>query len=129
MSISLDRDSACMGDDTESHRSTLSVREDMTIGEFVAHVREMRYLAGIAGGKATWILQGSRPLAIIAQQWREPKFYVDPTELVKKVRGIETGSRTHFHFVYEGQEDPETVYERFAPRPPKRPRFIDEPKD
>ncbi|MDB6079073.1 MAG: hypothetical protein JWO82_2820 [Akkermansiaceae bacterium] len=93
------RDSVCMGDDVDApHELVLEV----SAGDPEAMLREVirRYpLASIAGGKATWICEvGGAEVAVVAQQWTEPRFIALPLEICD---GAE------IHFVYHAQRQPE----------------------
>ena len=67
------------------------------------------YLASIIGGQATWIVEGTRPLAVVAQQWTAPRWLVSPelpaTSLAK------SGGAPDFEVLYWCQVDPERVFE------------------
>ncbi|HEX8432887.1 MAG TPA: hypothetical protein VF625_16495, partial [Longimicrobium sp.] len=77
-----------------------------------AVVREMlrsSYLASIAGGRATWIVEGNRPLAVVAQQWWSPRWLVEP-ELAVSAVSQESGS-PDLMLRYWCQVDPKRVYD------------------
>ncbi|MDO3686384.1 hypothetical protein [Micromonospora sp. C28ISP2-4] len=58
MLISIDRDSVCMGDDVDSHRVTLDVRPDRTLGSLLAQALREYRLASVAG-EVSWIAEVS----------------------------------------------------------------------
>ena len=67
MSLIVWRDSVCAGDDCDApHELKLTVRDD-TLHDVVNELMRKRYLASVEGGKATWILEANRPLAVVAQ--------------------------------------------------------------
>ena len=104
MSIKVERDSVCAGDDGDApHTQTFELNDGTTLEDTLKHIIGSRYLASIQGGKATWIVHGKMPLAVVAQQWLEPKFLVDPLQ--------EIPDRELF-FEYCQQKDPDEVYEK-----------------
>lgn len=60
------------------------------------------------GGLATWIVEGKRPVAVLAQQWSEARWLVDSEVHVTALRR-ETG-RANFEVRYWCQVNPERVY-------------------
>ena len=115
------RDSVCAGDDVDaSHEITLSNRH-RTLASVLNQLSGMGYLALIAGGRATWVLHAaprpSKPLAVVAQQWSEPRCLVDPSLPVEQFLSSEPGEidgrpRPHLEWEYLAQTDPESVFER-----------------
>jgi hypothetical protein len=62
------RDSVCAGDDGDApHERTFSASADVSLRDIAAQILNGHYLASISGGKATWILEGERPLLVSAQ--------------------------------------------------------------
>jgi hypothetical protein len=110
MIVNVDRSSVAMGDDTYPHAQQMEMSEGSTIAEAVAYLRIHRFLAYIAGGRATWLLEvNGRPAAVIAQQWAEPKFAIDPsTELGS------FGPEVSLMFRYRAQIDPDDLYDTLA---------------
>lgn len=79
MSVVIWRDSVAMGDDADApHEWAAPVAADASIGAVVAAMLRASYLASIAGGHATWIVEGVEPLAVVAQQWSVPRWLVPP---------------------------------------------------
>jgi hypothetical protein len=67
------------------------------------------YLASIEGGKATWSAASNIPLAVIAQQWSDPK---PLPGLPFAARRLDVrGDTLRIHFSYHAQQDPDVVYE------------------
>jgi hypothetical protein len=65
-------------------------------------------LAIIGGGKATWTVVSRIPLAIVAQQWAEPKILTP----VPSLSGLNFSDNVlSIHFDYRVQQDPDLVYE------------------
>ncbi|WP_053170877.1 hypothetical protein [Streptomyces sp. SBT349] len=108
----MDRDSVAMGDDVLPHAETIEMPPETSLADVVAHLRERHYLATIAGGRATWILVADRPLAVVAQQWNEPRFLVDASRPISSF-GVE-GRGVSLMFRYWKQHDPDAVLEELA---------------
>lgn len=110
MRIRLERDSVCMGDDcTAPNAASLEMADTASLPELIDQVRKMYYLASIYGGKATWVLyQEQKPLAVVAQQWEEAKYLIDPgTRLFELFPGAAYGD---LRFAYRTQQDPDEVF-------------------
>lgn len=110
MKVILTRDSVCAGDDIDApHKNEIEVHESVSISEFAQEISNMGYLANISGGKATWSLAASSALAVIAQQWAEPKLiaWTNPT-LGELAAG---NPELKLHCSYYAQENPDTTYE------------------
>lgn len=106
MIVNVDRSSVAMGDDIYSHDEAVDLSESSTIAEAVASLRVRGYLPSIAGGRATWLLEvNGRPAAVIAQQWPEPKFAVDPSDTLGSF-----GGPVSLMFKYRAQIDPDDLY-------------------
>ena len=109
MTLSVERSSVCAGDDLDApHTESVRVPAEATLAEVLQIVRDNRYLAWISGGKATWIVESDRPIAVMAQQWSEPRFLTDPAGAIASCI-LENSSRQLF-FVYWCQVDPTLVY-------------------
>jgi hypothetical protein len=107
MDIKVDRSSVAMGDDVYPHARILELPESTSIAEAVAYLRQRRFLASIAGGRATWILEvNDSPVAVIAQQWAEPKFLTDPTDTLGSF-----GNDVSLMFRYRAQIDPDDLFD------------------
>jgi hypothetical protein len=110
MKIVIWRDSVASQDDYEPpHQSVLSLRSDGTVADMVEKILRSAYLPGIVGGRATWIVEGDRVLAVVAQQWAAPRWLVDPATLVTAAR--RTAGAPDFRFLYRRQVDPDHAYE------------------
>jgi hypothetical protein len=118
--VTVDRMSVAAGDDAVPHLLTIDVPPDRPLGEVVVGLVERHYLASIAGGRATWILvTGDRPLAVLAQQWPEPRYLVDPAQ---PISAFGTPHGVSLLFRYWLQHDPDVVYAELAAgrEPPRR---------
>jgi hypothetical protein len=106
------RDSICAGDDCDApHELALAVRDE-SLRSFTARLVDASYLASVGGGRAAWILQtdsqAGRPLAVVAQQWAQPRFLVAADSPVTDY--IERDAAPHLYFRYWCQVDPEQVF-------------------
>lgn len=107
MIVNVDRSSVAMGDDAYPHAQRVEMSEGSTIAEAVASLRIRKFLAHIAGGRATWLLEvNGRPAAVIAQQWAEPKFAIDPSTELGSL-----GPEVSLMFRYRAQIDPDDLYD------------------
>jgi hypothetical protein len=109
MSLIIWRDSVAMGDDIDApHEWTVRLAGNATVADLVTKILRKGYLARIAGGLATWIVEGRQPVAVLAQQWSEPRWLVDSHTPASTLRR-ETG-RANFEIRYWCQVEPEQVY-------------------
>jgi hypothetical protein len=110
-SLYVERDSVCAGDEVDApHAKRFPFQPKDTLAEVLSAIVETRYLANIASGKATWIVEATgKPVAVVAQQWKSPKFLIDPTTLVTDCI-IPEAPRGLF-FRYWCQIDPAVVFE------------------
>src|SRR4051794_27710482 len=110
MDIYVTRDSVAAGDDSDApHGRTFSFPDALPIEEAIARIVAAPYLASIGGGRATWSVVSGFPIAVVAQQWQEPRAVswrtIDSSELERKDGMI------CLHFNYHTQLDPEVVLE------------------
>ena len=104
--LQITRDSVAAGDDLDApHRKRITVAAGASLSEVLAEVRRLGYLARISGGKATWVVEASAPLAVVAQQWEAPEILPAGAAL--------TGLPSELHFRYLEQEDPVKVVASF----------------
>jgi hypothetical protein len=104
--------SVAAGDDAVPHVLTIDVPPDRLLADVVIDLVEQRYLASIVGGRATWILvTGDRPLAVLAQQWPEPRYLIDPA---KPISSFGTAEGVSLLFRYWLQHDPDSVFDELA---------------
>ena len=110
MLLTIWRDSVAAGDDADApHEWHIEVSSTASLAEIVERIVSAHYLASIRTGKATWIIQGDRPLAVVAQQWTEPRFVVDPGLPIREL--VNPSGRPHVEARYWLQVDPELVFE------------------
>jgi len=106
ISIRVDRDSVHQGDDLDSHATTVEMPSGITVGELLRHLREIRFLPGIAGGEATWLVDACGTcIGVIAQQWREPELTIDSNKPVSAL-----SEHPAFYFRYWCQANPDQVF-------------------
>ena len=105
------RESVAAGDDADApHELKLPVHKDESIQSVITRIVSANYLASISGGRATWIVEtGSRPLAVVAQQWPRARFLVEPEQDVTSA--VNRSGGCHLYFKYWCQADPNLVYE------------------
>ncbi|MDX1594944.1 MAG: hypothetical protein R3298_11910 [Gammaproteobacteria bacterium] len=108
VTVHLTRDSVAAGDDADApHELALLVPDDATTEAMVAAILDADYLPRIASGRATWSVISDRTLAVIAQQWPEPRMVADASHPPERL--LKDGSGYSFHVKYHAQQDPETV--------------------
>jgi hypothetical protein len=109
--LNVARDSVCAGDDIDApHAKQFAFQAKDTLAEALSAIVETRYLANIAGGEATWIVEAAgKPVAVVAQQWKSPKFLIDPTTRVTEC--ITPEAPRELFFRYWCQIDPAVVFE------------------
>jgi len=109
MELHVDRDSVAAGDDLESHAKRFTFAEGMAIEESIKRIVASGYLPQIGGGKATWSVSSGAPIAVVAQQWSEPKYVSWQPVDTSKLRRL--GSVVGLRFNYHAQRDPDVVLE------------------
>jgi hypothetical protein len=109
MEVLLSRGSVCAGDDIDApHSTTISVPDGTPLVQLLSVISKSGYLAQIAGGKATWSAVSNIPLAVLAQQWSEPRAL--PGAYSRRERLHFRDCTLQIHFTYHGQQDPDTVF-------------------
>jgi hypothetical protein len=111
LTLTVWRDSVQGGDDVDApHETKIGIRRDESLGSVIGRVVAGNFLACVGGGAATWIAEsGTRPLAVVAQQWAQPRFLVTPEQTVCSIVGGDC--RCHLNFRYWCQADPDRVFE------------------
>ena len=107
MKILLTRDSVAMGDDDDApHHREMNIADDTSLQAVIKAVLQSRYLATIGGGKATWTIISRIPIAIVAQQWTEPKILMPAPSL----SSLDFSDNVlYMHFDYRTQQDPDSI--------------------
>jgi hypothetical protein len=110
MKIYLTRDSVAAGDDIDApHEKTITLDDGATIEDILVAITKLNYLASIAGGHATWTLSSRIPIAVFAQEWKEPKEVRTYPVNIKEL-DFQDGT-LKLHFSYHAQLSPEVVLE------------------
>jgi hypothetical protein len=111
MQVLLRRDSVAAGDDAEApHDRTITVPNDATIETIITIIGQLRYLASISGGKATWSVTSRFPLAVVAQEWDYKPQMLVHTEIAMNRLDVVDGN-LRLYFTYYAQLDPQLVFE------------------
>jgi len=110
LSLSIERDSVCAGDDCDApHQVSIQVHRESSLAQVLETIQSMTYLARISGGCATWIVEADRPLAVMAQQWTTPRFLIAPDTRIATCRTNDGFCRLFFR--YWCQVDPDRVFD------------------
>jgi hypothetical protein len=108
--LTIRRDSVSAGDDVDApHELSLTLASEDTLIRVCELLLQAEFPARIAGGRATWILEAERPLAVIAQQWLEPRFLVDKTTPALTL--VRSDVKPSMHLKYWCQADPGLVFD------------------
>jgi hypothetical protein len=124
LSVDVDRDSVCAGDDSISHQSKISIAASASVLELLVAAQRVCPLASIIGGRATWLIKVGRPggkrIGVIAQQWAQPKLVLaEDTPLAQLFRGTAASLK----FQYWCQADPDAVFEAVRSGTPLPDRY------
>ena len=110
MRLYVTRDSvAAMDDLLAPHTLKIAGPATQHVGAAIKEVLAARYLPHIEGGKATWSVVSNKPIAIVAEQWAEPRL-VDRHATSYEGLDIRNGT-LRLHFNYHAQLDPEIVWD------------------
>lgn len=102
------RESVCAADDVDApHLMRLHVPDDWTWESLIHQVWQGSRLPSISGGKATWALSSNIPLAVIAQEWKQPAFLFRLDS--DRGRLDIADQEIRLHWSYFDQLDPELV--------------------
>lgn len=108
MKIYATRDSVAAGDDVDApHERVFSFPEPLSTLDAISRIVADGYLAKIAGGQATWSAVSGVPLAVVAQQWSEPR--VVPWRDLPLSELEQQDGMYRIHFNYHVQRNPEDV--------------------
>jgi len=103
--VLLTRQSVAAGDDADEHDERIDVPSNISLEALLERVREMRYLASIQGGKATWSVWSDRALAVMAQEWESARLLPFAGDFFSHIKP------KALHFVYHAQQDPSVVFD------------------
>lgn len=92
----------------------LSLQDDATVSDVLLAMLRADFVPSIGGGRATWLLMGFKPVAVIAQQWTAPRWLVSPKLSVPVTR--ETSGQYDYWLHYGGDRDPDEMYEDYRDR-------------
>jgi hypothetical protein len=102
------RDSVAAGDDVFApHEIKIKIDNNESIETTLKKILATHYLPSIQGGKATWIVVGKKPVAVVAQQWSKPHFLVEAAARTENL--IDFTKDHHLEFMYWCQVDPNEV--------------------
>lgn len=108
--IHVTRDSVCMGDDVNApHRAFYELSNVQTIKQLINYLDKKYNLAGVSATTIAWVLKSTKPLAVFAPVWDEPRLLVEEDEALSSL--IEDQHVLHLHFEYIIRCDPEEVYQ------------------
>ena len=110
MTLTVWRDSVHAGDDGDApHSLQLPIAANESIESVTRRLIEHRYLPSISGGRATWILESHRKLAVMAEQWTAPRFLVDPATSAAAL--VDPAAERQLNWIYWCQVDPDRVFD------------------
>ena len=85
-----------------------TVAEDAPPQDVIRRAADPDWLPSISGGKATWSVVSDGPLAVVAQQWSEPRCL--PFLEQRWRNALRRDGALRLHFNYHAQLSPEDVY-------------------
>ena len=102
------RESVAAGDDVDAPRlRTGEISDDSSIEQLIAACLKVSPLPMISGGEATWCLSSLVPLAVVAQQWEQPR---PVWGVSRRIESLDLrGDDLRLHFSYFAQHDPNDV--------------------
>ena len=109
MNVYVSRGSVAAGDDVDAPNSdSFAVPDGTPLEEIVGGIAKSGYLPQIAGGQASWSVTSNVPVAVVAQQWVQPRMFF----LLRGMKELDSRDGVlRLYFNYHAQVDPETVYE------------------
>jgi hypothetical protein len=108
--LNVERDSVCAGDDVDApHCKRFAFDANVSVVDALSVIIKAGYLARIAGGKATWIVEADKPMAVVAEQWSSPAFLIDPA--TRLVDCVHPNASKPLFFRYWCQVDPAVVFD------------------
>ena len=108
MEVIVSRDSVAAGDDVDAPHTRRLQIQSTSPKEFATQILRAYPLPLIGGGHATWVVSSGVPLAVVAQQWQEPRLLKGVLDLANCDRKGET---TLVHVSYLAQIDPSCAAE------------------
>ena len=109
--IKLTRESVAMGDDIDApHFLEIGIEPNWTITEILKYISNINYLPKISGGRATWSVAISEPIAVLTQENpKEPLLICLPDYPYHGMRGFVEFDNIHFN--YHAQKKASEVFE------------------
>lgn len=108
MRLYITRDSVAAGDDVHAPHTRVGSFAGNDVPQIVSACIAISPLPSVAGGNATWAISSGLPLAVIAQQWSEPKML---SQLPPKLDRLDfDGDELRLHFTYFAQQPPDLVF-------------------
>ena len=108
MKIYISRDSVCAADDIDSHIRRGTIDDGADLDAIVEKCLQLNPLPQIVGGRATWVLASGVPIAVIAQQWSAPKFFLSAT--TERNEFDIRDNTLRLRLAYFAQRDPDEVF-------------------
>ncbi|GAB3366930.1 hypothetical protein GCM10027431_09690 [Lysobacter rhizosphaerae] len=108
MKVYVSRGSVAAGDDISAPNSDLiSVPDGTPLEQIIGGIAKSGYLPTITSGQASWSVTSNIPVAIVAQQWAEPRMFF----LLHGINDLDSRDGVlRLYFNYHAQVDPETAY-------------------
>ena len=107
MNIYVTRDSVAAGDYVHApHAKTFATPQPLSLAQAVRLILDAGYLPSISGGRATWSVASGLPIAVVAQQWTEPRvlFFAGDEKALDRSANL-----LRLHFSYFAQREPDVV--------------------
>ena len=108
MRLYITRDSVAAGDDIDAPHLRIGAFAGSDIAQIVSACLAISPLPSIAGDDATWAISSGLPLAVIAQQWPQPKML---SQFPPKMDRLDfDGDVLRLHLTYFAQQSPDDVF-------------------
>ncbi len=91
------------------------VPDRMTVIEILHFVRDAHMLPAVEGGRATWVAEGERPLAVVTQEYLQPWMLARREATLVEMAG--RLPKPHLLFRYFARRSPEDVFRQFGGDP------------
>lgn len=109
MKVYASRESVATADDVSAPNDrTFTFRDGTLLEDILRAIGTAGYLPLVEGGRATWTVTSKIPVAVVAQEWLQPKMLapldIDLSQLDIRDRIL------RLHFNYHAQIDPDVVY-------------------
>jgi hypothetical protein len=108
MQVYVSRGSVAAGDDVDApNADSIAVPDGTPLEEIIGGIAKSGYLPTIEGGQASWSVTSNIPVAVVAQQWAQPRMFF----LLRGMKELDSRDGVlRLYFNYHAQVDPETVY-------------------